>query len=118
MKMDMHEMIFYGICIPSDAFNLKSFLLYISIVITFTTTSTLQNNIKETSATEDEPLPKAFNQNDKKSDEKHLIRYMSDDMQIQEPNAIYLQCVVPQVFVFLIVLSIRRKNKTHYKILN
>merc|ERR1712064_242511 len=62
--------------------------------MTLTTTSTLQENIKGPSHTKDEILPTAFKEIDK-SEEPSLIRYMSDDMVIQEPNAIYLQCVVP-----------------------
>ena len=72
-----------------------SVLILASLVITLT----LQNTIEEVSYLEDPfLLPKALKQIQKSDDiTKHLIRYMSNDMQIQEPNAIYLQCVVPQV---------------------
>ena len=84
-----------------DAFNkIQYVVLYISLVITLTTTSTLQEHIKEHRASDRDAvllLPKALKQTNEKSEETHLIRYMSDDLQIQEPNAIYLQCVVPQV---------------------
>ena len=96
MKIDTRTL-FYAIC-GGDAFNLQYVVLSIIMVITLTTTSTLQENIKGPARAEDELLPKALKQTDK-SDETHLIRYMSDDMVIQEPNAIYLQCVVPQVGV-------------------
>ena len=74
-------------------------VLYISLVIALMTTSTLQEHIKEASDRDASfLLPKALKQIQKSDDiTKHLIRYMSNDMQIQEPNAIYLQCVVPQV---------------------
>ena len=84
-----------------DAFNMiRHVVLYISLVITLTTTSTLQEHINEHEAPHRDALyllPKALKQTNEKSDEPHLIRYMSDDLQIQEPNAIYLQCLVPQV---------------------
>ena len=69
-------------------------MLSIILIITLTTTSTLQDNVKELSP---DTLTQALKENDKA--ETQLIRYMSDDMQIVEPNAIYLQCVVPQVCV-------------------
>lgn len=94
MKIDTRRL-FYAIS-GGDAFNLQYVVLSIILVITLTTTSTLQQNIKEPSRAEDEILPKALKQTDK-SEEPHLIRYMSDDIVIQEPNAIYLQCLVPQV---------------------
>ena len=86
---------FYATC-GRDAFSLQYVVLYTIMVITLTTTSTLQENIKTISSEEAELLPKALKQIDK-SDEPTLIRFMSPDMVIQEPNAIYLQCLVPPV---------------------
>ena len=100
MKMDTRRLLYP--LYRCDAFNLQHVVLSIIMVITLTTTSTLQDNVKGPSHTADELLPKAFKQIDK-SDENRLIRYMSDDMQIQEPNAIYLQCVVPQVGVIMVI---------------
>ena len=81
------------------AFNTYRATLSVLIVTSFIITSTLQDSIEEVSYSEDSfLLPKALKQIQKSDDiSKHLIRYMSNDMQIQEPNAIYLQCVVPQV---------------------
>ena len=82
---------------------IRHVVLYISLVITLTTTSTLQEHINEHGAPHRDAsflLPKALKQTNEKSDEPHLIRYMSDDLQIQEPNAIYLQCLVPQVSIY------------------
>ena len=83
-----------------DAFKMiQHVVLYISLVIALTTTSTFQEHIKE-AADRDASflLPKALKQTNEKSD---LISYMSDDLQIQEPNAIYLQCLVPQVSMMI-----------------
>ena len=81
------------------AFKTYRATLSVLIVTSFIITSTLQDSIEEVSHSEDSfLLPKALKQIQKSDDiTKHLIRYMSNDMQIQEPNAIYLQCVVPQV---------------------
>ena len=83
-----------------DAFKMiRHVVLYISLVIALTTTSTLQEHIKEASDRDASfLLPKALKQTNEKSD---LISYMSDDLQIQEPNAIYLQCLVPQVSMMI-----------------
>ena len=84
----------------TDAFKMiQHVVLYISLVIALTTTSTFQEHIKE-AADRDASflLPKALKQTNEKSD---LISYMSDDLQIQEPNAIYLQCLVPQVCIMI-----------------
>ena len=81
------------------AFKTYRATLSVLILASFVFTSTLQDTIEEASHSEDPfLLPKALKQIQKSDDiTKHLIRYMSNDMQIQEPNAIYLQCVVPQV---------------------
>ena len=82
------------------AFKTYRATLSVLILASFVFTSTLQDTIKEASHSEDPfLLPKALKQTNEKSDEPHLIRYMSDDLQIQEPNAIYLQCLVPQVSI-------------------
>ena len=105
-----------------DAFNnIQNVMLYISLVITLTATSTLQDHIKEHGASDRDAvllLPKALKQTNEKSEETHLIRYMSDDLQIQEPNAIYLQCVVPQVctrfsmqIIFKVIITTQQKNE-------
>ena len=77
-----------------DLLDQQFVVLSIIMVLTFTTTSTLQDNVNGLSPV---TLKEALKENHKA--ETPLIRYMSDDMQIVEPNAIYLQCVVPQVFM-------------------
>ena len=94
MKIEKRRKCF-AIC-GRDAFSLQHVVLYTIMVITLTTTSTLQENIKTPSSAEAELLPKALKQIEK-SEEPTLIRFMSPDMVIQEPNAIYLQCLVPPV---------------------
>ena len=71
-----------------------SIMFYIIVILTLAATSTLQDNVEGQSR---ESLTEALNENIKS--ETNLIRYLSDDMQIVEPNAIYLQCVVPQVSI-------------------
>ena len=81
------------------AFQKYHVTVSVIIIASSVITSTLQDSIEESSSSKDKfLLPKALKQIQKSDDiTKHLIRYMSNDMQIQEPNAIYLQCVVPQV---------------------
>ena len=105
MKIEKRRKCF-AIC-GRDAFSLQYVVLYTIMVITLTTTSTLQENIK--SSAEAELLPKAFKQIDK-SDDPTLIRFMSPDMVIQEPNAIYLQCLVPPVSTKEQILSCSYQN--------
>ena len=69
-------------------------LLTIFMVIALSTTSKLKDFGEGTSP---DYLDQALKGNDKA--EVPLIRYMSDDVKVTEPNAIYLQCVVPQVGV-------------------
>lgn len=71
-----------------------------------TTTSKLKETGEGTSS---DYLEKALSENDKA--EVLLIRYMSDDVKVTEPNAIYLQCVVPQVGVKLKWLKFANTKK-------
>ena len=68
-------------------------LLTVFMVIALTTTSKIKD---PGDGTFSDHLEQALKGNDK-TEEVRLIRYMSDDVKVTEPNAIYLQCVVPQV---------------------
>ena len=68
-------------------------LLTIFMVIALTTTSKIKDPGEGTFS---DHLDHALKGNDK-TEKVPLIRYMSDDVKVTEPNAIYLQCVVPQV---------------------